>query len=76
MGVGETGVGEQGIYRWNIHAGCLSSNIPCLLFLREKERVLLSFWGKLFETLSRGSGGMLLNKHLGVRCSEIVCNAI
>ena len=34
------------------------------------------FWGKLFEALSRGSGGMLLNKNLGFRCSEIVCDAI
>ena len=37
---------------------------------------ILSFGGKLFETLSRGSGGMLLNKNLGFRCSEIVCDAI
>ena len=44
-----------------------------------EERVLskiLSFGGKLFEALSRGSGGMLLNKHLGFRCSEVVCDVI
>ena len=70
------GMPETGSESWNIHAGCLSSHIACLLFLREKERVLLSFGGKLFEALSRGSGGMLLNKHLGFRCSEIVCDGI
>ena len=37
---------------------------------------ILSFGGKLFEVLSRGSGGMLLNKDVGFRCSEIVCDAI
>ena len=47
----------------------------CPLMFRE-ERVLLSFGGKLFEALSRGSAGMLLNKNVGFRCSEIVCNAI
>ena len=43
--------------------------------LRVEARIL-SFGGKLFEVLSRGSGGMLLNKILGFRCSEIICNAI
>ena len=81
---------------WNIHPGCLSSNIGCLLFLHARELLeegllcavcplifweegvpsrILSFRGKLFQALSRGSD-MLLNKNFGFRCSEILCNAI
>ena len=44
------GMSEPGSESWNIHAGCLSSHIACLLFLGE-ERVILSFGGKLFEAL-------------------------
>ena len=39
------------------------------MFLEDK--VLLSFGEKLFEALSRGYVGMLLNKNLGFRCAEI-----
>ena len=44
-----------------------------------EDRVLsriLSFRGKLFEQLSRGCVGVLLNKNLGFRCAELACDAI
>ena len=61
--------------------GLLEEGLLCAVcpLMFSEERVLsriLSFGTKLFEALSRGSGGMLLNKNLGFRCSETACNAI
>ena len=44
--------------------------------LRGEGSRILSFGGKVFEALSRGSGGMFLNKNLGFRCSETASESI